>query len=123
MVFSPLHWVPSLIAAILTIALVHTKGRPPHKILARGMILFGLLGFFGYIQWGDFRLLTLDIHSFHSWTGFASFIISAYIFSIKRILRKNASHCRLGRAAAILAAVTLVSGLSMLVGLSLPHPF
>jgi DMSO/TMAO reductase YedYZ molybdopterin-dependent catalytic subunit len=123
MVFSPLHWVPSLIAAVLTIALALTKGRLPHKILARGMILFALVGLFGYIQRGDFQFITLDIHSFHSWTGLATFIISTYIFSIKKILRKNVSHCKLGRAAAILAAVTLVTGLSMLAGLSLPHPF
>ena len=123
MVFVPLHWVPSLIAAVLTVALFLTKGGPHHKILARGMILFALVGLFGYFQRGDFQLIILDIHSFHSWTGFATFIVSSYIFSIKKIFRKNVSHCRLGLVVATLAVVTLSTGLSMLAGLSLPHPF
>jgi len=118
MVFAPLHWVPSFIAAVLTIALALTKGRPPHKILARGMILFALVGLFGYIQRGDFHLLTPDLHAFHSWTGLAAFIISVYIFSTKEILNRNVRHCRIGRAAALLAAVTITTGLSMLTDLA-----
>lgn len=89
MVYAPLHWIPSLIAAVLTIALALTRGRPPHKILAQGMVLFALVGLFGYLQRGDFRLLALDLHAFHSWTGLAALIISVYVFSTKKILRKN----------------------------------
>jgi DMSO/TMAO reductase YedYZ molybdopterin-dependent catalytic subunit len=122
MVFAPLHWIPSFIAAVLTIALALTKGRPPHAILARGMIIFALVGLFGYLQRGDFRLLTPDLHAFHSWTGIAALIISVYIFSTKKILQKNVRHCRLGRAAALLAAVTLTTGLSMLTGLAPSGP-
>jgi DMSO/TMAO reductase YedYZ molybdopterin-dependent catalytic subunit len=122
MVFAPLHWIPSLVAAVLTIALALTKGRPPHKILARVMILFALVGLFGYLQRGDFRLLALDLHAFHSWTGLAALIISVYVFSTKKILHKNVRHCHLGRAAALLAAVALTTGLSMLTGLAPSGP-
>jgi len=122
MVFAPLHWIPSLIAAVLTIALVFTRGGPPHKILARVMILFALVGLVGYLQRGDFHLLTLDLHAFHSWTGLATLVFSVYVFSTKKVLQKNVRHCNLGRAAALLAAVTLTIGLSMLTGLAPTGP-
>ena len=117
MVFAPLHWVPSLVAAILTIALAATKGRPPHSLLARGMVLFGLLGLIGYIQRGDIRLFAWDLHTFHSWTGLAALLISIYIFSTEKILRKKVRHCRPGRAAAVFASLALATGLLMLTGL------
>ncbi|KQC14252.1 MAG: hypothetical protein APR56_00245 [Methanosaeta sp. SDB] len=86
------------------------------------MIIFALVGLVGYLQRGDFRLLTPDLHAFHSWTGIAALTISVYIFLTKKILLKNVRHCRLGRAAAVLSVAVLITGLSMLMGLSPPIP-
>jgi len=54
MVLSPLHWVPSALAALLTFALAFNAYGKPHKALGGATILLALLGLVGYISGGTF---------------------------------------------------------------------
>ena len=66
MVFSELHWIPSALAAVLTILLAFVKDRNQHKILGYVMAFFAIIGLIGYISKGDFDLTTSNIHTLHS---------------------------------------------------------
>ncbi len=119
MVFSPLHWVPSALAALLTFSLaVNTYGKP-HKALGAATVLLALLGLVGYISGGSFRFFPMDFHTFHVWMGLSTLTLSIFLFADKIILHKleAAKHCHLGKLVALLAATTLIMGLLMLYGL------
>lgn len=124
MVFSPYHWVPSAAAAILTIALVISMHRKAHRNLGRITVVLAALGLAGYISAGNFRFWPLDFHVAHSWIGLGSLLTSILTFLDRRLLSKGRSsrHCRLGKTAAILAAITLVMGLMMLSGVVSQEP-
>ena len=49
MVFSPLHWVPSALAALLTFALAFNAYGKPHRALSATTLLLALLGLAGYL--------------------------------------------------------------------------
>ena len=119
MVFSPLHWVPSALAALLTFALAVNAYGKPHKALGGATILLALLGFAGYIYGGNIRFFPIDFHTFHAWLGLATLTLSAFLFVDKILIHKTEpeKHCGLGKLAALLAAVTLGMGLVMLLGL------
>ena len=119
MVFSPLHWVPSALAALLTFALAVNDYGKPHKALGGATILLALLGFAGYIYGGNIRFFPIDFHTFHAWLGLATLTLSAFLFADKILIHQAEpeKHCRLGKLAALLAAVTLGMGLVMLLGL------
>ena len=51
MVFSPLHWIPSTLAALIILSFVITPNRKHHKALGAAAILLALLGLAGYISW------------------------------------------------------------------------
>ena len=117
MVFSSLHWVPSLLAALLTFAVASNYGKP-HRGLSMATVLLALLGLVGYISVGRFRFFPIDFHTLHSWIGFVTLTLTVFLFGDKLIKHKleAAKHCYLGKLAALLAAITLVMGFMMLYG-------
>ena len=119
MVFSPLHWVPSALAALLTFALAFNAYGKPHRDLGAATALLALLGLAGFISTGNLRFFLLDFHTFHSWIGVATLTLSIFLFIDKIFLHtlESGKHCRLGKLAALLAAITLIMGLMMLYGL------
>ena len=124
MVFSPLHWVPSALAALLTFALAFNAYGKPHKALGGATILLALLGLAGYISGGNIRFFPIDFHTFHAWLGLATLTLSVFLFADKILLHQIESkkHCRLGKLAALLAAITLIMGLAMLLGMVPTEP-
>jgi DMSO/TMAO reductase YedYZ molybdopterin-dependent catalytic subunit len=124
MVFSPLHWVPSALAALLTFALAFNDYGKPHKALGGATILLALLGLAGYVSAGNLRFFPIDFHTFHAWLGLATLILSVFLFVDKILIHRTEpeKHCRLGKLAALLAAITLVMGLVMLLGLVPTEP-
>jgi DMSO/TMAO reductase YedYZ molybdopterin-dependent catalytic subunit len=119
MVFSELHWVPSAIAAVLTILLVFVKDRSKHRILGCGMAFFALIGLIGYVSEGSFNLLGLNIHTFHSWLGIAALLASLFNFAGIILYKKRwvAQHYWLGYLAAFLSFAALLTGALLLTGL------
>ena len=119
MVFLPLHWIPSALAALLTFALAVNAYGKPHKGLGGATILLALLGLAGYISGGNIRFFPIDFHTFHAWVGLVTLTLSVFLFVDKILLHQTApeKHCRLGKLAALLAAITLIMGLMMLLGL------
>jgi len=124
MVFSPLHWVPSALAALLTFALAFNAYGKPHKALGGATILLALLGLVGYISGGNIRFFPIDFHTFHAWLGLATLTLSVFLFVDKILLHQTESkkHCWLGKLAALLAAITLIMGLAMLLGMVPTEP-
>ena len=119
MVFSPLHWVPSALAALLTFSLAFNAYGKPHKALGAATVLFALIGLAGYISTWSFRFFPIDFHTVHSWVGLATLTLLILLFFDKIILHrlKASKHCYLGKLAALMAAITLIMGLMMLYGL------
>jgi DMSO/TMAO reductase YedYZ molybdopterin-dependent catalytic subunit len=125
MVFLPLHWVPSALAALLTFgALALNAYGKPHKALGGATILLALTGLVGYVSGGNIRFFPIDFHTLHAWLGLATLTLSVFLFVDRIILHKveAAKHCRLGKLVALLAAITLVMGLAMLSGLLPTEP-
>ena len=120
MVFSPLHWIPSTLAALLILSFFFHQNRKQHKALGAATILLALLGLAGYISAGSFRFFPIDLHTFHAWVGFFALALSIFLFADKIFFHAidPGKHCRLGKLAALLAAVALVVGLLMLSGLA-----
>ncbi len=118
MVFSPLHWIPSTLAALVILSFAVTHNRRQHKALGAAAVLLSLLGLAGYISAGSFRFFPTDLHTFHSWVGFFALALSVFLFADKIFLHAidPGRHCRLGKLAALLAAVALVVGMLMLSG-------
>ncbi len=113
MVLSPIHFAPSIAAAILTIILVFTKRGPAHKTLAYGMALFAGLGLLGFILGDWSELIGLNFHSIHAWVGLLTIFTSLATF----LLKNTGHHCLVGRVAGILALISLTMGLMILFGL------
>ncbi len=118
MVLTPLHYVPSAIAALLTLAILIFGKRRAHRGLGIAIILAGALGFFGYISSGDLRFYPLDFHVIHSLVGLSAFLLSSYAFMDRIYLKKSPKgvHCLVGYGAAFLAAVSLLTGVVILTG-------
>jgi DMSO/TMAO reductase YedYZ molybdopterin-dependent catalytic subunit len=119
MVFSPLHWIPSALAAFLILSFAVDPFRKQHKTLSAAAVLLGILGLVGYISAGSFRFLPIDFHTFHVWIGFSALSISVFLFIDKFFFHmiEPEMHCLLGKLAAILATVALFVGVLMLLGL------
>jgi DMSO/TMAO reductase YedYZ molybdopterin-dependent catalytic subunit len=113
MVFSLLHLFPSMIAALLTIALVFVR-KPYHKILGFWMTVFALLGLFGFLTSGYSGLFILNEHSVHAWVGFAALFSSLVLFVYVRMF-KIKKHCLLGYIAAMLSAISLIMGIVLMI--------
>jgi hypothetical protein len=127
MVLTPLHYIPSAIAALLTIALIIAlliDKRRAHRGLGIALVLTGTLGFLGYVSGGDLRFYPLDFHVLHSWLGMAAFILSACILVDRMYLHKipPEKHCLVGYTAAFLATVSLLTGTVILTGQVVPEP-
>jgi DMSO/TMAO reductase YedYZ molybdopterin-dependent catalytic subunit len=118
MMFSELHWVPSAIAAVLTILVAVVRNKRWHKALGFGMAFFALLGLVGYILVGDFNLFPINIHTLHAWLGIAALLSSLITFAAAVYFGKkgSASHHMIGYIAAFLSLAALVSGFLMLSG-------
>jgi len=118
MVFVPLHWVPSALAAILTISLAFVTGGRNHRNIGLAASVFGVLGLIGYISAGNFRFYPFDFHVVHTLMGLATLLLTLYIFISRSYFKKEfKDHCSAGNIAAFLAAVTLIMGVLMLTGL------
>ena len=118
MVFSTLHWLPSAIAAILTIVLVLVRNKKYHRYIGILMAFFAVLGLAGYLQSGGYQLAALDSHAVHAIVGSAALILSLFVFAVMAARRKGSRlHCWLGYLAALLAAASLVMGAMLLTGL------
>lgn len=122
MVFSALHWLPSAVAAVLTILIAVGFKRRVHKSLGAAVILFAILGLIGYLYTGNIRFYPIDFHSFHAWIGLAALLLSCYLFIDRMIRHRSAKHCHLGYAAASLAGIALLMGLAMLSGIVIQEP-
>ncbi len=117
MVFAPLHWIPSAIAAILTILSVFKFQRRIHRALGVALIFFAVLGLIGYISADNIRFYPLDFHTIHAWIGLTAFLLSLYLFINRAILHSGPlKHCSLGYTAASLATIALLMGLATLTG-------
>jgi DMSO/TMAO reductase YedYZ molybdopterin-dependent catalytic subunit len=118
MVFSQLHWVPSLIAAALVVILAFVQ-KPYHKYIAIAMAFFALLGLFGYLTESSMSPIGLNIHSVHILCGAAAFILSLYIFARNMISKGKSKpeHCMLGYLAAFLAFLSILGGFALIFGL------
>ncbi len=123
MVFSELHWIPSAMAAVLTIALAVVRGKQLHRCLGTAMAVFAVLGLIGYATAGDLQLSPLDFHTLHALVGIATLTLalSLFVYMMLRHGRMSKAHCWLGYLAAALAAVSLLMGAMMLTGL-VPMP-
>ncbi len=118
MVFSELHWIPSAIAAILTILLVFVKNKNQHKIIGYAMAFFAIIGLIGYIYEGNFNLAGWDMHKLHIWLGTAALLVSLYnLASIAVSKKRSAQHYWVGYLAAALAFASLLGGVMLLTGL------
>jgi DMSO/TMAO reductase YedYZ molybdopterin-dependent catalytic subunit len=118
MVFTPLHYFPSVISALLIIFLA---GRVrAHKSLALIMASLAALGLVGYLSQGEFRFYPLDWHVLHSFFGIIALILTLTVFLDGMSFHKfrGQSHCRLGYIAAFFAILALSSGLYLLSGLA-----
>ena len=120
MVFSPLHWIPSTLSALIVLCFAVTHNRRQHKALGAAAILLALLGLAGYISAESFHFFPIDLHTFHVWIGFFALALTIFLFADKIFLHAMdpGKHCQLGKTAALLAAVALVVGLLMLSGLA-----
>ena len=118
MVFSELHWIPSAIAALLTILLAFVKDRGRHKILGLSMAFFALLGLAGYVTRGNFNLATPNVHVLHSWLGIGALLVSLSNLAYRALISKKWSrqHCAVGYLAALLSFASLLSGVMLLAG-------
>ncbi len=118
MVFSPQHYIPSAICALLILILAARAIPRFHRSLAAATALFGLLGLAGYISSGNLRFYPLDLHILHSWLGMIALLLSLCLvldgFLAHRIQGKR--HCLLGHAAAAFAIASLLLGLFLLSG-------
>lgn len=118
MVFTPLHYVPSAAAALLTIILAFSAIKPMHRHLGTAMAIMGVLGLLGYISAGNIRLYPLDFHAMHAGIGLAALLTSLSLFMDRLLFHKISQglHCHLGYAAALLAVAALLMGFVMLSG-------
>ncbi len=118
--FSELHWIPSAIAAVLTILIVFVKNKRWHKAVGFGMALFALIGLAGYVQEGNFYLSPLNFHTLHSWIGIAALAASLLTVATAAYLKKKKSskHHMIGYIAAFLSFAALLLGLLMLLGVA-----
>lgn len=119
MVFSELHWVPSVIAAVLTVLFSFLKDKRRHRYLGYAMIFFAVIGLVGIASEGGFNLFSLNFHTFHSWLGIVALLLSIGVFVEGAFLGKGESlhHCRLGRYAAVFSVLALLVGTLLLTGL------
>jgi hypothetical protein len=115
LVLSPIHFAPSIAAAILTIILAFTKHGAGHKTLAYGMAFFAAIGLAGFILGDWTQLMGLSFHSIHAWIGLLTLTASVAAFLLRR--GQAGPHCQIGRAAGILAVISLTMGLVILLGL------
>lgn len=97
MVFSQLHWIPSALAALLTLILAFNTHGKLHRTLSVAMVSLALLGFAGYISSGNLRFIPLDFHTLHSWIGLITLTLSILLFIDKMLLHKAhpENHCPL----------------------------
>lgn len=120
MMFSELHWIPSAIAAFLTIILVFVDGKRMHKALGYAMAVFALVGLAGFVLEGNFYLSPLDIHTLHAWLGIAALLVSLFNVATAAHFKKRYSseHHFIGYIAAFLAFDALLMGFLMLGGVT-----
>ncbi|MFH0897898.1 MAG: molybdopterin-dependent oxidoreductase [Candidatus Bathyarchaeota archaeon] len=119
MVFSELHWIPSAVAAVLTILLSFVKDKRRHRFLIYAMIFFDVTGIMGLASEGKFNLFSVDVHALHCWLGIASLLLSISVFVNGAFFKKGESlrHCRLGRLAAVFSFSALLLGTLLFTGL------
>jgi DMSO/TMAO reductase YedYZ molybdopterin-dependent catalytic subunit len=115
MVLSPIHFVPSVVAAILAL-IINVKGRgASHLTLAYVMIGSALLGLFGFAISDLSSLTLLNFHTIHAFVGVIA-LISSLVPMFRGKLSENV-HCLVGRTAAVFSLISLVMGLMILTGL------
>jgi DMSO/TMAO reductase YedYZ molybdopterin-dependent catalytic subunit len=119
MVFSILHYVPSAIAAVLTIALTFNVTRRFHRYIGTAVVISSLLGLAGYLSSGNLRFFPIDFHTLHAMIGLATLTLftSLFINGIFFARAGSGRHILLGKLAAVLAVISLVMGLALLSGL------
>lgn len=113
---SPIHFAPSIAAAILTIIMAFTRHDRSYKVLAYGIVFFSVIGFAGFIIGDWTQILEFSFHSIHAWIGLLTMITSVTAFLLRR--SHNGLHCQVGEAAGILALFSSVMGLMILFGLT-----
>ncbi len=122
MVYAPIHYIPSMISALLIIFLA---GRfRAHKSIALITASFAALGLVGYLSQGEFRFSPLDPHVLHSVIGIIALILTLTVFLDGMVIHKfhGIAHCILGYTAALFAILALLSGLYLITGLAYLQP-
>jgi DMSO/TMAO reductase YedYZ molybdopterin-dependent catalytic subunit len=124
MVFSELHWIPSAIAAILTMLLPFVKDKSKHKFLGFAMAFFAIIGLAGYLsQQAEPMTFSLSILNLHMLFGAAALAVSLLNFVLIVFFKKwSRQHCQIGYLAAVLAFVALLLGVLLLLGLENSQP-
>lgn len=126
MVIASFHWVPSAIAAGLTIAMAFEGTRERHKCLACIALFFALCGFAGLMASGELGtqgLSSVNAHSMHVLFSAAVFLSFIWAFARAKLAKARGmkqGHCNEGYVAAILAAMSLFFGALILSGLATP---
>lgn len=116
LVLSPIHYAPSIIAAILTIIIAFTRHGPYHKALAYGVVVSSVIGLAGFILGDLSQLVEVSFHSLHALFGSLALLSSITVFMLKR--KQSEIHCQLSKVAGIFAIISLVMGFMILLGIS-----
>jgi DMSO/TMAO reductase YedYZ molybdopterin-dependent catalytic subunit len=118
MIFSELHWIPSVIAAVLTVLLVFVTDRNKHKVLSYAMAFSALAGLIGFAYGGSSSLIGVNAHTLHAWIGVAALLVSFYNLARSFFAKKQSHHhCQMGYVAAVLSFMALLIGSLLLTGL------
>ena len=117
--FSELHWIPSAIAAVLTILFLFVKNKRIRMYVAYPMVFFALLGIVGVFSQGTFNLFTFDFHALHAWFGIAALLLSVSVFVESAFIKKELKlyHYKLDKIAAVFSFVALLLGVLLLTGI------
>ncbi|MDQ1280992.1 MAG: Sulfoxide reductase catalytic subunit YedY [Thermoproteota archaeon] len=121
MVFSELHWVPSVVAAVLTILFAFVKDKRRHKLLSYVLFFFAAIGIIGYASNDGISLLFFDVHTLHYWLGIVALLLSISTFVDGALFKKGKTknHCNLGRLTAVFSCLALLIGLLLLMGFNI----
>jgi predicted heme/steroid binding protein len=112
--FFLIHFISSIISAILIIALsaqCFFKKMGYHKWIAITMVVFGIISFISSYLYGFILSIDLTMESLHNLFGFASLILSFLPFIIVYVFKKSSLHYKVSYLASFFAMLSIITGL------------